>query len=92
MIKSFRHKQLQKLYENGTHKGLNPDHLTRIEVLLSRLDMSDTIDGMNLPSYRLHQLKGRRKNQWAVTVRSNWRIVFRFENGHAFEVDLVDYH
>jgi len=92
MIKSFRHKQLQKLYENGNRKGLNPDHVNRMENLLSRLDMSETIDGMNLPSYRLHQLKGDRKGQWAVTIRANWRITFGFKNGDAFDVDLVDYH
>lgn len=92
MIKSFRHKRLQRLYEKGDRRGLNPDHITRIEDILARLDVSQTIEGMNLLSYRLHQLKGDRKGQWAVTVRANWRITFRFDAGDAFDVDLVDYH
>ncbi|MFN0105558.1 MAG: type II toxin-antitoxin system RelE/ParE family toxin [Bryobacteraceae bacterium] len=47
---------------------------------------------LNLPGYRLHALKGERKGQWSVTISGNWRIVFRFLEGHAFDVDLVDYH
>jgi len=59
---------------------------------LARLEASQTIEGMNIPSYRLHQLKGDRKGQWAVTVRANWRIAFLFENGDAFYIDLLNYH
>jgi proteic killer suppression protein len=50
------------------------------------------MDDLNRPSFRLHPLKGDLKGFWAVTVRANWRIIFRFENGKAFDVDLVDYH
>ncbi len=92
MIKSFRHKNLQRFYERGDRKGLNAEHVRRIQDILARLDVSQTIDGMNVPSYRLHQLKGDRKGQWAVTVRANWRITFRFESGDAFDIDLLDYH
>jgi len=92
MIRSFRHKGLRRLYESGDRKGLNADHIARIRDILARLDAAQTIDGMNVPSYRLHRLRGDRKGQWAVTVRANWRVIFRFENGDAFEVDLLDYH
>ncbi len=92
MFKSIRHKNLQRLYESGNRRGLNPDYVTRLEDILARLDASQTIEGMNVASYRLHQLKGDRKGQWAVTVRANWRITFRFEGGNAFDVDLVDYN
>ncbi len=47
---------------------------------------------MDIHSYRLHALKGGRKGEWSVTVRANWRITFRFENGYALYVDLEDYH
>jgi proteic killer suppression protein len=45
-----------------------------------------------LPGYRLHALKGDLKGYWSVTISGNWRIIFTFENGDAFDVDLVDYH
>jgi len=47
---------------------------------------------MNLPGYRLHALKGDLRGFWSVTVRANWRIVFRFEGEDAFDVELIDYH
>ncbi|MFH1794055.1 MAG: type II toxin-antitoxin system RelE/ParE family toxin [Pseudomonadota bacterium] len=56
------------------------------------LDVAADIRGVDLPHFRLHPLTGDRKGQWAVTVRANWRIVFRFENGEASDVDLTDYH
>jgi toxin HigB-1 len=92
MIRSFRHKALRQLFEADSRKGLNADQVERIRGILARLDASETIEGMNVPSYRLHALKGDRAGEWAVTVRANWRITFRHENGDAFDVDLVDYH
>ena len=47
---------------------------------------------LRIPAFRLHALKGDMKGYWAVTVRANWRIIFRFEDGHAYEVELIDYH
>ena len=47
---------------------------------------------MDRPYFRLHPLTGDRKGEWAVTIRANWRITFRFENGDAHDVDFVDYH
>ena len=47
---------------------------------------------MGLPGFRLHPLKGVAKATWSVTVSANWRVTFRFENGHASDVDLTDYH
>jgi proteic killer suppression protein len=64
----------------------------RIAVILAALDAAATITAMNRQSFRLHRLKGDLRGFWAVTVRANWRIVFRFEVGKAFDVDLVDYH
>ncbi|OQW36247.1 MAG: hypothetical protein A4E19_00705 [Nitrospira sp. SG-bin1] len=63
----------------------------RNDAILARLHQAEAID-MNIHSYRLHSLRGDRKGEWSVTVRANWRITFRFEEGYALDVDLVDYH
>lgn len=63
-----------------------------IENILTVLDAADSAQDLDLPGFRLHPLKGDLKGFWAVTVRANWRILFRFENGNAYEVDLTDYH
>jgi toxin HigB-1 len=92
MIRTVRHKGLKRLYEDEDRSRLRPDLVDRIVDILSALDRARAIDAMGHPSLRLHPLKGELKGFWAVTVRANWRIVFRFENGNAFDVDLVDYH
>jgi len=50
------------------------------------------MQAMNLPGYRLHPLKGDLREFWSVTIRANWRIIFRFQGGDAFDVELIDYH
>jgi proteic killer suppression protein len=92
MIESFRHKGLRQLFEEGDRRGVNPQHVEKIENILGLLDVAQTIEDMNIPTFRLHALKGDLKGFWAVTVRANWRIIFRFADGHASDVDLVDYH
>ncbi|HKW62671.1 MAG TPA: type II toxin-antitoxin system RelE/ParE family toxin [Candidatus Acidoferrum sp.] len=92
MIRSFRHKGLKRLYEEDDQRGVSAQHLERIRDILARLDASATISDLDLPGLRLHPLKGDRKGFWAVTVRANWRVTFRFEGGDAFEVDYIDYH
>ena len=92
MIGSFKHRGLKRLYERGDRSGIRSDLLDMIEDILVRLDEADTPQALNLPSYRLHQLKGDLKGFWSVTVRANWRIVFRFQGSDAFDVELIDYH
>ena len=92
MIGSFRHKSLEALYEQDSTKGLNADHVRKLRQILSLLEAVETIEGVNVPMMRLHSLKGDLKGFWAVTVRANWRVIFRFENGTANEIDLTDYH
>lgn len=92
MIEGFRHKGLRRLFEEGDRSKLPPDMAPRIAVILSTLHAAQNLEGVNVPNFRLHPLKGRLKGFWAVTVRANWRIIFRFEHGKAFDVDLVDYH
>lgn len=65
---------------------------SRVEELLSVLEAAETVEEMNIPGYRLHSLTGNLHGYWSVRVTGNWRIVFRFENGEALDVDLDDYH
>ena len=92
MIVSFRHKGLKRLFELGDRSLVRADLLRRIENIPATLDAADSLRALDLPGYRLHPLKGDRKGFWAVTVRANWRIVFRIEGGDAFDVELTDYH
>jgi toxin HigB-1 len=92
VIESFKHKGLKRLFEEDDRSKLAADMVERIRLILSALEEAGSIDDLNQPSFRLHQLKGGLKGHWAVTVRANWRIVFRFEGDRASNVDLVDYH
>ena len=91
MIRSFRHRGLKPLYERGDRGGIRPDLLETVERILSVLDTATTPQALNIPGYRLHPLKGDLKGLWSVTVRANWRIIFRFEGADAFDVELIDY-
>jgi toxin HigB-1 len=92
MILSFKHRGLKRLFQRNDRSLIGADLIHRIENILSTLDAANTPQALNLPGYRLHKLRGNRVGYWAVTVRANWRIIFRFQNGDAFDVDLVDYH
>jgi len=92
MIGSIRHKGLKRFYENDDRKHLPPEMIERIREILTALDAAEAIEGLTRPSFRLHALRGQLRGFWAVTVRANWRIIFRFANGKALDVDFVDYH
>ncbi len=92
MIKRFRHKGLERFFQSGDTRGINAQHAAWLRVLLTSLHSAQSPAEMNLPGCRLHQLKGGRKGQWAVSVSGNWRLVFVFEGEDANDVDLVDYH
>lgn len=92
MIESFRHRGLRRFFDEDDPRRLPPETAERIRDILTALDAATTLDGMSRPTFRLHPLKGNLKGFWAVTVRANWRIVFRFTAGKALDVDLVDYH
>jgi toxin HigB-1 len=92
MIQSFRHKGLKLLFEHGDRRKVQPEYAGKIERILARLEVASEVRNMDLPGFRLHPLKGDLASFWAVTVSGNWRIVFRFEGGHASAVDLIDYH
>ena len=92
VIVSFKHQGLKRLYERGDRSKIGADLVNKIENILATLDAADSPQAVDLPGYRLHPLKGGRKGFWAVTVRANWRIIFRFENGDACDVEMLDYH
>lgn len=92
MILGFRHRGLRLLYEDDDKRGVNAQHLPRILTILARLDVARGPDDMNVVGLRLHPLKGDLDGFWSVTVRANWRIIFRFESENAVDVDYLDYH
>jgi len=92
MIRSFRHKGLEQFFITGSKKGILPDHADKIARVLDRLDASISPADMNLPGYRLHELKGKEAGTWSVTINANWRITFQFEGQDAIVVDYRDYH
>jgi proteic killer suppression protein len=92
VIRRFAHKGLRRLFEDAEPKGVRADHREKIENILAVLDRAGRPEDMNLPGFGLHALKGDLKGYWSVTVRANWRIIFRFQEGDVFDVDLIDYH
>jgi proteic killer suppression protein len=91
MIKTFRHKGLKRLFEQDNPSGVNAEHVGKLRNILATLHAVTIIAHMDLPGFRLHPLKGPLKSVWVVTVRANWRVIFRFD-GDAEDVDYVDYH
>lgn len=92
MIKSFNHKGLKRLYQQDEAKLIPPSMLATVREILSLLENADTLEALNLPGYRLHTPKPVSKHDYAMDVTGNWRIIFRFEQGDAFDVELIDYH
>jgi toxin HigB-1 len=91
MIKTIRHKGLKRLFEKDDARGVNPEHVDKLRNILATLQAAPNVAHMELPGFRLHALRGEMKGFWAVTVRANWRVIFRFDDG-AEDVDYVDYH
>lgn len=92
MIESIQHKGLRLFFEGENTSKLTPHLIERIREILSLLDTAETIEQMNIPGYRLHRLSGNMKDFYSVRVSANYRIIFRFIEGNAFDVDFVDYH
>lgn len=92
MIRSFRHKGLARLYEEGSARGLSPALAGKLARMLARLDVARVPSQLDLPGWRLHPLKGNLGGAWSIRVSANWRVTFRFRDGDVFDVDLVDYH
>ena len=92
MIRSFKYKGLERFFITGSRKGIQSEHAEKIARILDRLDASISPSDMNLPGYRLHELKGKDIGTWSVTVSANWRITFEFVGQDASLIDYRDYH
>jgi proteic killer suppression protein len=92
MIGSIRHKGLAALYYDDQTKGVKQSLVKRLRYVLALLETAFTVEDMNIPGLKLHQLKGELAGFYAVTVSGNWRVIFRFEDGEATDVDLIGYH
>ena len=92
MIRTIKHKGLNRFYDTGNLSGIQAHHAKRLQLILTRLDASICPEDMNLPGLSLHKLKGQLKDFYSVTVQANWRIIFRFESDNVYDVDYVDYH
>jgi len=92
VIRSIRRKGLKRLHDNDDPRGVAAEHVVKLRDILARLDAAGVVADMDLPGFRLHPLKGKWRCFWAVTVRANWRVIFRFAEHDALDVDYVDYH
>jgi len=92
MIKSFQHKGLRAFYENGSTKGIRADHAKRLARVLPFLDRAAEPADVDLPGWRLHELKGKLAGYWSITISGNWRVIFRFVGSDVELVDYLDYH
>lgn len=92
MIVSFKHKGLKNYFHTASTAGIQANHAAKIGRILTVLDSATTIQDVNLPNYRLHQLLGNRSDIWSIWVNGNWRITFKYEDGDAEIVNYEDYH
>ena len=83
---------MKRLFEDNDRRLIRPDLVERVSIIFAYLDAAKTIDDLNIPSLRLHSLKGEYRGYWSVTVRANWRIVFQFDDGAVSAIELIDYH
>ena len=92
MIKSFRHKGIQRFFENGSTAGIQAQHAGRLSRQLLALNAAQSSQDMNFPGWQLHSLKGDLAGHWSVRVSGNWRLTFTFIGEDAVFVDYQDYH
>jgi proteic killer suppression protein len=92
VIKSFRHKGLQRYFESGSKAGIQPKHAKRLRTQLVVFDTAIAIEDMDVAGFKLHSLKGSNEERWSIWVNGNWRITFDFRDGNAFILDYEDYH
>lgn len=92
MIRSFRHKGLQRFFQTGSKAGIQPKHAARLNEQLAVLNIARKAEEMNIPGWQWHGLKANLAGHWSVSVSGNWRLTFAFEGEDAILVDYQDYH
>ena len=92
MIKSYRHKGLQRYAETGSKAGIRSEHAARLRNLLTALDVATEANDLDAPEYKLHALYGSLEGHWSVWVNGNWRMTFAFDRTDVIFVDYLDYH
>jgi proteic killer suppression protein len=92
MIKSFAHRGIEKFFRKGAKSGIIVAHAARLGRLLAHLNGSTKPEDMNLPGWDFHELKGKQKGTYSVSVNGNWRLTFKFNGQDAEVVDYQDYH
>lgn len=92
MIKSFRHKGLEKFFKTGSKAGIQAQHAAKLRVQLTALEHAAGPQDMNAPGWDLHRLKGDMAKFYAISVSGNWRLAFRFEGEDVVDVGYIDYH
>ena len=92
MIKSFLHKGLKDFFYTGNKAGIQAQHEFKLRVQLAVLDSAKSKNDINVPAWKLHELKGDLKGHFAVSVSGNWRLTFKFENEDVVLVNYQDYH
>ena len=92
MIISWKHKGLKKFFETGSKSGINAQHAKRLKIILQLLHAAVSFDDLNIPGMNFHSLKGKLKSFFAVSVSGNWRVIYKFINSDAADVDYIDYH
>lgn len=92
MIRSFKHKGLKNLFLNGQLQGVSWEQVSKLRNRLAVIHAAQKISDIDMPGYRLHQLKGARDAVWSVSVSGNWRLTFEFIDGDAYVLDYEDYH
>ncbi|MCP1339232.1 type II toxin-antitoxin system RelE/ParE family toxin [Idiomarina sp. M1R2S28] len=92
MIKTFKHKGLRLYFESGSTRGIKASHTARLRMQLVALNTAMKVSDLDIPGYKLHPLKGSRKNIWSIAVSGNWRLTFEFRDGHVYLLNYEDYH
>ena len=92
MIKSFKHKGLERFFRFGATAGIQAQHAKKLRLILGVLESATDISDMDTPAFRLHALKGDRSGIWSVRVSGNWRVTFRFVAEYAEIINYEDYH
>lgn len=92
MIRSFRHRGIEKFFLAGSKAGIQPSHAAKLRDQLTLLNIATRPEQMNIPGWKLHALKGPLTEHWGVSVNGNWRLTFTFDGEDAILVDYQDYH